>query len=291
MDLLEKLNPHKRDKNIKFVEEGHKYYINGDDNYISATTFIHKLFPEFDSIRLINDLKRKHNKKYLDMATEEILELWENEKNASAIAGTKMHYHIELYSNDIPFKEINDNSIEFKYFLNFREKYPYLEPYRTEWTIYSKTYRIAGSIDMIYIDTRDNSYHIYDWKRSKQIWEKSYFDDDIGYQPLQHLPNGNYWHYQLQLNLYKFILEKNYNIQISSVNLCVCHPINRNFKIIKGIDLMDEIKTVLSIRKKQLSNGIYDFQVNTERTTTLPQNDDTPDTLENTLPKGICLID
>ena len=40
---LEIKNAHERDKNIVFDEEPHIYYINGSNDNISITTFIHKM--------------------------------------------------------------------------------------------------------------------------------------------------------------------------------------------------------------------------------------------------------
>jgi len=47
--------PNDRDKNIVFVENGHQYYINGDSNYISVTTIVHHVFPQFDTDGLIEN--------------------------------------------------------------------------------------------------------------------------------------------------------------------------------------------------------------------------------------------
>ena len=58
--ILEKTNPNKRDKNIVFVEKGHQYYINGDSNYISVTTIVHSIFPEFNVDGLIEKLKKNY---------------------------------------------------------------------------------------------------------------------------------------------------------------------------------------------------------------------------------------
>ena len=83
----------------------------------------------------------------------------------------------------------------------YRQDFPYLEPYRTEWTIYDRKLRIAGSIDMVYKDTRDNSYHIYDWKRSKEFKRDINDFTEMGYKPINHIPNLNTYLYFLQLNL------------------------------------------------------------------------------------------
>ncbi len=98
---------------------------------------------------------------------------------------------------------------EWEYFLQFVADHPELEPFRTEWMVYHEEARICGSIDMIYRNTRDGTLMIFDWKRAKSMSKTNTFESStnphIGY-----LPNSNYWHYALQLNTYKYILQAKY---------------------------------------------------------------------------------
>ena len=43
---------------------------------------------------------------------------------------------------------------------------------------------------------------------------------------IKHLPNTNFWHYSLQLNTYKAMLEKNYNKKVTDLYLVRLHPNN-----------------------------------------------------------------
>ncbi len=257
-DTLEKLNTHPRDKHIRFEEEGHKYYIDEDDNYISGTTFIHKLFPSFDAQKVAEKIKLSNKKEeYKNMTVDEIVEYWKQNGIEASAAGTQTHLNIELYSNGV---SIEDNSPEFQMFLQFRKDFPYLVPYRTEWTIYDRKLRIAGSIDMVYLDTRDNTYHIYDWKRAKEFKIPDIYTE-MGYPPVDNLPNVNRYHYFLQLNLYKYILEKNYNIKIKSLFLCRFHPNSTTYELLKCQDLSSEIKKSVAMRRKQIKEKIYHFPI------------------------------
>ena len=53
---------------------------------------------------------------------------------------------------------------------------------------------------------KEGKYYVCDWKRSKEIKENNLYEE--GNYPLSHIPNANYWHYTLQLNIYKRIIEK-----------------------------------------------------------------------------------
>jgi ubiquinone/menaquinone biosynthesis C-methylase UbiE len=83
--------------------------------------------------------------------------------------------------------------------------------------VWAEEYRLTGSIDMIFYRKSDDSYVIYDWKRSKDIKVNNDFGGRALY-PLDHLHDTNYWHYSLQLNVYRWFLETYYGLKISDIN-------------------------------------------------------------------------
>ena len=60
-----------------------------------------------------------------------------------------------------------NDSIEYNYFMNFYEDNSHLEPFRTEWMVWDSELRLAGSIDMTFIDRTKNEIMIFDWKRCR----------------------------------------------------------------------------------------------------------------------------
>ena len=258
---LKKLNCHEKDKDIVFDEEPHIYYIKGScDNFVSVTTFIHDFFPKFDANLIIDKMMnspRWGNSKYYGMTKEEIIESWEDNKNLAANQGTIMHRDIELFYNDVEF---TNKSVEFEYFLKFCEDFPDLKPFRTEWEVFDEDLFLAGSIDMLYEDD-NGELIIYDWKRSKDIKEVNRWDG--GMYPVAHLPHANYWHYSLQLNIYKAILEKNYGKKIKEMYLLWLHPINDSYIRLKVADLTSEVEDLFGERVRQLEklNKIQDDEV------------------------------
>ena len=244
-------NKHQRDKDIIFDEEPHIYYIKGSDDNISVTTFVHSnLFPQFDADKIISKMMKSRNwekSKYYGKTPDEIKEEWEKNRVESSEAGTEMHKSIELfYNNEI----VNNSSIEYQYFLKFNEEHKdELVPYRTEWIVFDEETKFAGSIDMVYKKKNGNDQNliIYDWKRSKKITDENNFER--GYPPVEHLPNSNYWHYSLQLNIYKKILEKNYNKIIDEMYLLSLHPNNASYIKIKVPLLEEEVDNIFNLRK------------------------------------------
>ena len=80
--------------------------------------------------------------------------------------------------------------------------------------------------DMLFTD-KYGKFHIYDWKRSKEIVKSNSWFKFSHVDELSHIPDTNYWHYCLQLNTYKAILQRKYNIVVDSMFLVCFHPENK----------------------------------------------------------------
>ena len=253
MDYLSNQHPHPNDNYITFEEGPHIYTIHGDSSYTSVTTFNHQHFEPFNANQIINNMMKSKNwpkSKYYGQTPKEIKAGWEENRVAAATAGTNMHYDIECFYNNI---EPSNKSIEYEYFKAFATKFKHLKPYRTEWMIYDKELKLAGSIDMIF-ENEDGTLSIYDWKRSKEIKKTSSWNKFSKTECIEHIPDTNYWHYCLQLNTYKAILEQNYNKQIKDMYLVCLHPDNKNhsYQRIKVVALNKEISSLFDLRKEQL---------------------------------------
>jgi ATP-dependent exoDNAse (exonuclease V) beta subunit len=257
-NYLATLNSHERDACITFDEGPHIYSINGDSNYMSVTTWNHSHFEHFDADAIITKMmsgKKWTESKYYGMSVEEIKASWEKNRDEAASAGTKMHYDIECYYNKIDV--INDSTLlqsykEFAHFMKFVETFPHLKPYRTEWMVWHEELRFAGSIDMVY-EKEDGTLMIYDWKRSKDIKKTPTWGKYAHTECINHLPDTNFWHYSLQLNTYKAILEAKYGKKVTDLYLVCLYPDNPSYQLIKVPNLEAEIKSLFELRRNQLS--------------------------------------
>ena len=240
--ILSQKNSHPRDSNGKFDEEPHEYYYENEKMKKSVTTLVHDMFPQFNKDKTAEMLFKRHfdNDKsdYYHMTVDDILQKWENNKNEACSKGTELHKNIELTYNDV---SVNDETIEYQYFQDFHNDHKFLVPYRTEWEVYYEEKKIAGSIDMIF-QNPDGSFSIYDWKRCKKIEKSNKFE--FGLYELDHLPNSNFWHYSLQLNIYKYILLKKYDFFIKDMFLVVCHPNNKKYMKYECPDLQNEVSLI-----------------------------------------------
>jgi hypothetical protein len=247
--ILSEINKHTRDNNIRFYAKGHKYEITTDttSKYTSVTTWNHQHFPKFNADAVIENIFKSKgwgpSHKYWNMSAEQIKASWKQNGDSVSSAGTDLHEQIELFMNNSqltpPYSHsdlfqhyynlsINNSnsfpqSIEWAYFLKFIEDHPLLKPYRTEWMIYDEDLKLAGSIDMVY-ELPDGTLAIYDWKRAKEISKINNWNQYATNRLICHIPDTNYWHYCLQLNTYKFILERKYNKKVSKLCLVRLHP-------------------------------------------------------------------
>jgi ATP-dependent exoDNAse (exonuclease V) beta subunit len=122
--------------------------------------------------------------------------------------------------------------------------------------IYDETLKLAGSIDMVYEDPISGELSIFDWKRAKEISKINSFGKCASTECISHLPDTNFWHYSLQLNTYKAILESKYGKKVKELYLVKLHPDNprKTFDLIQCADLTNEVYDLFEIRRKQIAN-------------------------------------
>jgi hypothetical protein len=284
---LAKKNPHPRDTRIVFDEGPHTYTIKGEEDkqYTSVTTWVHSYFKKFDAKKVIEAMMRNKrkwedpiaNEKYYGKTAEEIEEMWKQSGQEAAAKGTAMHYEIECFYNRPESTETttadphdpHDPQTQsvaggnpLQYFQNFNEEFVEngtLRPYRTEWTVFHEEAQIAGSIDMVYENTDSpedaRTLSIYDWKRCKEITKTNRGGEFATNPIIEHFPDTNYWHYALQLNIYKYILQTKYGKTITDLYLIVLHPDAKNYQRIKLPNIQAEVDELFKERITAFASG------------------------------------
>ena len=281
---LQTLYPHERDQYIRFYPRGHKYDIVCDpkSKYTSVTTWVHTHFPKFDADAIIQNMFKGKNwgpdNKYWGMTAEQIKQSWKSNGDSVSSAGTNLHERIEHFINGddqgltlpLPYfhKDLfdaycrshdgqpdrqPDAQLEWEYFLHFIRDHPELKPYRTEWMIFDEGVKLAGSIDMVY-ENPDGTLSIYDWKRSKDITKANTWNK-FSTNPLTlHIPDTNFWHYALQLNTYKTILERKYDKRVTHLCLVRLHPdaVESTYELLEVPILTAEMEQLFGEREQQV---------------------------------------
>lgn len=248
VNYLGEINQNPKDLRIIFQEEGHKYTLLNEDGSVndnktlSVTTLIHSYFSHFDADKIIEKMMKSRNwpnSKYYGLSAEEIKKQWNDNCIKASTDGTQVHLNIEHFFNGM---DVNDNSIEFSYFRkfwsDFSTKYPQFKPYRTEMLIFNEkfgknkdTVTLCGSVDFIACDD-DGNYIVLDWKRSKQISFEDKYEHKVGLEPFSDLPDCNYSHYKLQLNIYRHMLETIYHKNVIFMMLVILHPNQDSYECI-----------------------------------------------------------
>ncbi len=275
---------HARDALIEFDAGPHKYTCAGEGGYMSVTTWNHSHFPHFDADAIIAKMNLINPKcKYYGQTPEQIKAGWDKGRDEAAALGTAMHAAIETYYGGTPLSaaspqppleegrtqgadaengntasELSDSSagggsggLLPTNFQAFVADHPLLKCYRTEWMIFDEDVKIAGSIDFVSENT-DGTLTIYDWKRCKEIKKTNSFGVFALTECIAHLPDTNYWHYALQLNTYKTILERKYGKKVKEMFLVGLHPNLPTYQLMKVPVLEQEMEELFALRRAQL---------------------------------------
>lgn len=233
-------NRHHLDSKISFDPEGHIYTINSTV-FTSVTTIVEKCFEQFDA-----DYWAAKKAPSLGMTPQQVKAMWAHTGEQARNLGTQMHEKIERYYMGLP----NDDDDTYRLFCTFAREYK-LTPYRTEWAIYDEDSHVAGTLD--FLNYGDDGFTIYDWKRSNKVivggvpcttsrWRKT------ALAPISHVPDTTFWHYALQVSIYRYILEKNYGIDVASSRLAVFHPDNGRPYVVEVPYMKQEVITILHNR-------------------------------------------
>ena len=273
---------HPRDALIEFDAGPHKYTCMGEANYNSVTGWNHTHFPAFDADAIIAKMNLTNPKsKYYGQTPEQIKAGWDKGRDEAAEAGTAMHAAIEAFwiggaPLEPPSGEGRTQGAEAEpslpieahpssrdrgagacgaegvspHFGAFVADNPQLKPYRTEWMIFDEDVRLAGSIDFV-SENEDGTLTIYDWKRCKEIKKANGFGGYALTECIAHLPDTNYWHYALQLNTYKAILERKYEKTVKHMFLVGLHPHLSKYQIYTVPNLAKEMADLFALRAAQ----------------------------------------
>lgn len=237
-----------RDFELKIDKDLHKYFNpkdkTGNAEYISVTTLVERFF-QFDILRYIQREAEKQNRD-----EEDVLREFQTLRDEAAVLGTELHLQIENY---LTKKQFDDSLPEFQYFMNF-EKDKIIPKGLTfieaEKKIFYHKYNVAGTVDCLFKNS-EGKYVMVDWKRSKKLIVKGTNKPDkrgfpIEIEGLNTLTNCSYYRYCIQQNMYKYILEKEYNIIISEMILAVLHENYPNYHTIKLPEMVKETRTIFN---------------------------------------------
>lgn len=232
-----------KNKSVSFDPFTHTY-LKKDKKLISVTTLISKFKNEFDSDFWSKKIALREN-----TTQEIILAKWKEKAFKSTEIGTAIHKIFEDYTNGIYCFENDKLSFDYlplksEYLEEFSKKknvaiqfiYDFfiskrLTPIEAEFIVYNDF--LAGQIDNICTDHKGNFY-ILDFKTNEKIETYSYG------KKMKHLfsdmNDSSYYHYCLQLSIYKKML-KEYKIN----KIFLVHIKSDSYEFLECQDLMKNI--------------------------------------------------
>ena len=243
-EALKSLHPFPSDDQIQFDEESHTYTVDGIPVPLSVTALIHRYTRAFVPLIAIQNMRAETRQRYSaqGLVTEEdILHAWEQNGKVQRNRGTLMHFHIEQYLNGCVIEP--PWSPEFEQFVILHEEITpaHQTPFRTELSVYSRRLNVAGQIDAIFKET-DGTFAVWDWKRCKLL---RYDSRSQMKEPLDHLADVNAWHYFMQLNIYRYILQNEYGLSVNAMYLGVFHPTRQQPLCVRVPFMEDEMQFLL----------------------------------------------
>lgn len=245
---------------ITFVEKTHTYLIDGQHTgNISVTGLIKRFKPVFDvegaSLRVA-----KRRKVSQDVIKEE----WSLKNKFSTTLGSILHKYIEnFYANkkiaiehalvsehlqqDQKQELIERLPILVRHFQQFQLFYSHLICARTELVIgdLDET-KICGMVDLLSYNTLTDSFEIIDFKTNKSINVESKYNNILK-APFEDMPDCELSHYTIQLNSYKYIIEKYTNIKISGLKIVWLNADNDTFKVFELKNIQEKIKEAFAL--------------------------------------------
>lgn len=260
MRLFTDAGKYEQDQYIDFEPEGHIYTYKGEQRLLPVSSLIAWFFEPFDA-----EAAAQRQWERYGVPAKDSLKKWERIGRMASEVGTFVHEQTENYFRDGTFGtdydfefdgEVEHVSVEGErsHFLHFVEDYR-IRPYRQEWPVYDMELNIAGTIDMVCQET-DGTFTIYDWKRSRKVVNAQgqpivdAFGGKTGINGMP-LPDTSFYHYCLQQNLYRYMLEKHYGVKVRGMNLVVLCPDYPTY-FVAQVPKMDEvIEKVVDVCQQQ----------------------------------------
>jgi hypothetical protein len=184
-------------ENIPILKKSNHTYSDAQNNeYKSISSVLSKIKPKFDLEQKAVDYAVKKN-----MDVKDVLLLWEEKKNTGLNFGTVIHENIESYF-------LNKKVLDDRYFEIIKEIYDqvYVDGGYNELICFDKNKLICGTADYVYF--KSNSFVIVDFKTNLKFNFENNFENKFLLNPVEHLPNSEYFVYALQLSFYAYMISK-----------------------------------------------------------------------------------
>jgi len=229
---------------VQFQEEGHKYFNEDNEEYISVTTLIEKYKEPFDAKfwseykaiekyfntkdpsgnefanikklvghknvnRFFSNYAKPSEKIVVATYQREILMSWDMIRENACLMGADYHAKQELaWKNDLYHRVGGELHFVMPQELIDFDYSQIPDGIYPELVVYSNQYMVAGMADRVLVERP--YVDLSDYKTNKKLDRESYYSQRDGrkmmFPPINNLMDCNFMHYQLQLSIYAFLL-------------------------------------------------------------------------------------
>ena len=251
---------YEQDRHIDFEPEEHVYLYDDSFRLLPVSSLVAYFFEPFDAQQQAQRQWERYR-----IPVEETLDKWAHIGRMASEVGTFVHEQTENWFRDGTFETVcpftfhgktEEISVEREkqQFLCFVRDYQ-IRPYRQEWPVFDLDMNVAGTIDMVCREA-DGTFAIYDWKRSKKVvnaYGQPIVEAFGGKTDIRglNLPDTSFHHYCLQQNLYRYMLQKNYGVKVSSLSLVVLCPDYPTYFVAKVPIMDDIIRQIVTLCREQ----------------------------------------
>lgn len=198
---------------LTFDKSLHKYYLT-DKEIPSVSKIVSTLSEKFNTKQEANKYAKKNN-----FLKEDVINAWNTQNSKKTLEGSKVHDFGEEYAkwkygliNERP--RLAESQQELGVIQFWNDVPNDTELVGLERMVHCDHY--GGTFDIL-LKTSDGKYHLRDYKTNTELYN-SFGDKTLNY-PFDNLSSSNYSKYIVQLNLYKYALEKTEGLTIGSMAL------------------------------------------------------------------------
>jgi len=245
---------------VTFYDEPHKYFLDNKE-LISVTTLIHKYQEEFQEDFWADIKGRQH-----DLTSNQVKRAWRFINKKGTIKGSAIHdytenlfqnkefeYPLQTIMNEFGFDPVLPEYETSKKHVNeFYEKVRgKLIPIRTEFVVYDRESLIGGMLDMLFYNLKAEEFQIWDWKTNKKFIREEKSRHLIN--ELCMIEDSDLEVYSLQLELYKYIIEKNTGMKLGKSYIVWFSHNNPTYEIIETKNRKYDIGVIVDNRIAELA--------------------------------------
>jgi len=203
---------------IEFNSQFHTYTYEGGQNLASTTKTISSLKGPFNAEAISTRVAARRG-----VSKSDILAEWE----ASRQAGLQIHERIAAFLRPLtgpagpaaspdPLLASNLTGPHLTAFsqLWFDHLMVNYTPVQVEWIIGDAELGLGGTADALFLNRQSNSLHLFDWKTNKRFTESNPYGSF--WSPFEDLDDCHLEEYSLQISLYRLIIERNVEIELST---------------------------------------------------------------------------